>query len=188
MTREELKRNGYFEKDGKEYVLLSQAYISDGNTYEAKAVSFDDPEEEGFRKVYKVTWSVREDYDPAEMEEDQACDWENPDEVEESGNEYNAEESRALKADTLGKRYICPICGKEFEKHTPQATCSPECERELKRVRQNEADIMRGKRKLPAADRRKVDLPQSGVPGVSYNRKLKKWQVAYKGRYIGVYT
>lgn len=93
MTREELKRNGYFEKDGKEYVLLSQAYISDGNTYEAKAISFDDPEEEdGFRKVYAVTWNVREDYDPAEMEEDQACDWENPDEVEESGNEYNAEE------------------------------------------------------------------------------------------------
>ena len=98
------------------------------------------------------------------------------------------EESRALKADTRGKRYICPICGKEFERHTPQATCSPGCERELKRIRQNEADIRRGKRKLPAADRRKADLPQSGVPGVSYNRKLKKWQVAYKGRYIGVYT
>lgn len=92
MTREELKINGYFEKNGKEYVLLSQAYISDGNTYEAKAISFDDPEEEGFRKVYKVTWSVLESYDPELMSEDMACDWDNPDEVEESENEYNAED------------------------------------------------------------------------------------------------
>ena len=97
------------------------------------------------------------------------------------------EESQALKADTRGKRYICPICGKEFERHTQQATCSPECERELKRIRQNEADIRRGKRKLPAADRRKTDLPQSGVPGVNYNRRCGKWQVSYKGKYIGLY-
>lgn len=93
MTREEMKKkNGYFEQDGKEYVLTCPAYISDGNTYQAYAISYEDPEEEGFRKVYKVTWSVLESYNPELMSEDMACDWENPDEVEESGNEYNAEE------------------------------------------------------------------------------------------------
>lgn len=65
--------------------------------------------------------------------------------------EYMAEEysekRKELKADTLGKRYVCPVCGKEFEKHTTSVTCSPECEKELRRRRQARADLKRGKRK-----------------------------------------
>ena len=60
----------------------------------------------------------------------------------------NADKSRKLKAETRGKRYICPICGKEFEKHTSVATCSPECEKELRRRWQHMADAKRGKRNI----------------------------------------
>lgn len=99
----------------------------------------------------------------------------------------NADKSRKLKADTRGKRYICPICGREFEKHTPTVTCSPECERELRRRNQNRADIRRGKRKLPADQRYCSGLPRSGVVGVTWNRKLGKWQANCERKYIGLY-
>ena len=99
----------------------------------------------------------------------------------------NSGKSRELKADTRGKRYICPICGKEFEKHTSAATCSPECEKELKRRRQNRADIKRGKRKIPEDQRYNSGLPKSGVVGVTYHRKSGKWQAKYRQKYIGLY-
>ena len=110
--------------------------------------------------------------------------------IREHKREYmaeNADKSRELKADTRGKRYICPICGKEFEKHTSAATCSMECEKELKRRRQNRADIKRGKRKLPADQRYNSGLPKSGVVGVTYHRQSGKWQAKYKQKYIGLY-
>ena len=99
----------------------------------------------------------------------------------------NSEKSKKLKTETRGKRYICPICGKEFEKHTSAATCSPECEKELKRRRQNRADIKRGKRKLPADQRYDSGIPQSGIVGVTYHRKSGKWEAKYKRKYIGLY-
>lgn len=99
----------------------------------------------------------------------------------------NSEKSKKLKAETRGKRYICPICGKEFEKHTPAATCSDECEKELRRRRQNRADIKRGKRKLPADQRYESGLPKSGVVGVTWNQTLGKWQATCRRKYIGVY-
>lgn len=99
----------------------------------------------------------------------------------------NSDKSRELKVDTRGKRYICTICGKKFEKHTPTVTCSPECERELRRRKQNRADIKRGKRKLPADQRYNSGLPKSGVVGVAYHRQSGKWQSKYKGKYIGLY-
>ena len=99
----------------------------------------------------------------------------------------NSEKSKELKADTRGKRYICPICGREFEKHTSAATCSPECERELKRRRQNRADIKRGKRKTPEDQRYSSGLPRSGIVGVTYHKQSGKWQATKKGKYIGLY-
>lgn len=99
----------------------------------------------------------------------------------------NIEKSEELKAETRGKRYICPICGKEFEKHTSAATCSPECERELRRRRQNRSDIKRGKRKMPEDQRYDSGLPKSGVVGVTYHRKSGKWQAQHNGKYIGLY-
>lgn len=99
----------------------------------------------------------------------------------------NSEKSKELKAETRGKRYICPICGKEFEKHTSAAACSLDCEKELRRRRQNRADIKRGKRKIPADQRYNSGLPQSGVVGVTYRRQSGKWQAKYKRKYIGLY-
>lgn len=99
----------------------------------------------------------------------------------------NSEKSRELKKDTRGKRYICQICGKEYEKHTSASTCSPECEKELRRRRQNRADIKRGKRKIPADQRYNSGLPKSGVIGVTYHRQSGKWQATYRGKYIGLY-
>lgn len=99
----------------------------------------------------------------------------------------NSEKSRELKKDTRGKRYVCPICGKEFEKHTTTVTCSPECAREYRRRKQNEADIRRGTRKLPADQRYSSGLPQSGVVGVTWHRQCGKWQATYKRKYIGLF-
>lgn len=99
----------------------------------------------------------------------------------------NSEKSKELKAETRGKRYICPICGKEFEKHTSAATCSDECEKELRRRRQNRADIKRGKRKIPEDQRYNSGLPKSGIVGVTYHRQSGKWQAKYNRKYIGLY-
>lgn len=99
----------------------------------------------------------------------------------------NSEKAKQLKADTRGKRYICPVCGKEFEKHSPQITCSQECEKEYRRIKQNEVDIKRGKRKIPADQRYNSGLPKSGIVGITWHRKNKKWEVVYKRKYIGIY-
>lgn len=99
----------------------------------------------------------------------------------------NKEKIKSLKADTRGKRYICAICGREYEKQTNQVTCSPECERELRRRRQNRADIKRGKRKIPEDQRYNSGLPKSGIVGVTYHKQSGKWQAQYKGKYIGLY-
>lgn len=99
----------------------------------------------------------------------------------------NEEKARNLKKDTRGKRYVCAICGKEFEKHTSEVTCSAECQKEYARRKQNEADIRRGKRKIPADQRYNSGLPKSGVVGVTYHRKSGKWQAKYKGKYLGLY-
>ncbi len=98
----------------------------------------------------------------------------------------NANKSQALKEDTRGKRYICPICGKEFEKHSTRVTCSPECEKEYRRIKQNKADIRRGRRKIPAEQKYNSGLPRSGVVGVTYHRQSGKWQATYKRKYIGL--
>lgn len=110
--------------------------------------------------------------------------------IREHKREYMAgysEKSKELRAETRGKRYICPICGKEFEKHTTRITCSPECEKELRRRRQNRADIKRGKRKIPADQRYNSGLPKSGVVGVTFHEKSGKWQATYRRKYIGLY-
>lgn len=99
----------------------------------------------------------------------------------------NKEKAQSLKNETRGKRYICPICGKEFEKHTSAATCSTECEKELKRRRQNRADIKRGKRKIPEDQRYNSGLPKSGIVGVTYHRQSGKWQAKIGREYIGLY-
>ena len=49
-----------------------------------------------------------------------------------------------------------------------------------------EADIRRGKRKSPVGVKYDSGLPKSGIAGITARRN-GKWQVAYKGNYIGVF-
>ena len=100
----------------------------------------------------------------------------------------NKEKNNTLKSETRGKRYICAVCGNEFEKHTTEVTCSPECRKEYMRIKQNIADIKRGKRLIPANERYDSGLPKSGVVGVTYHRITGKWQATYKGKYVGLYN
>lgn len=102
-------------------------------------------------------------------------------------SDYREKHADLLK-EHRGKRYICQVCGKEFEKHDARVTCSDECDRELRRRRQNQADINRGKRKLAADQRYENGLPKSGITGITWHRTLQKWQAAYKGKYIGVFS
>lgn len=102
-------------------------------------------------------------------------------------SDYREKHADLLK-EHRGKRYICQVCGKEFEKHDARVTCSDECDRELRRRRQNQADINRGKRKLAADQRYENSLPKSGITGITWHRTLQKWQAAYKGKYIGVFS
>lgn len=99
----------------------------------------------------------------------------------------NKEGFQAIKRDTLGKRYICVVCGKEFKKHTAEVTCSEACRKEHIRRRQNEMYIRQGKRKNPADAHYDSGLPKSGVVGVTWHRSNNKWQAKYKGKYIGLY-
>lgn len=92
-----------------------------------------------------------------------------------------------LKKETLGKRYICKVCGKEFEKHTARVTCSEECEKELLRLKRNLSDFKRGKRKLAPEEHYDSGLPRSGVSGVTWRRN-GKWQATYKRKYLGVFS
>lgn len=89
------------------------------------------------------------------------------------------------KIEAHKNRVLCKVCGKPFTANTATVTCSPECAAEWKRIQQNTADIKRGKRLLPADQRRPINVPQSGVPGVTYHDG--KWQATYRGRYIGIY-
>lgn len=78
--------------------------------------------------------------------------------------EYAAEHTgkkQELRKDTRAKRYVCKICGREFEKHTAAVTCSPECERELLRRRRAIADARRGKRSLESLE--KLGIPKDSV-------------------------
>lgn len=98
MTIEYMKKNyGYFVHNGKEFILIQQAYLSTDAfgcpCYESTAFSLSDKEDEdGYRKAYNVIWRIKDNYDPECMEEDMACDWSNPYEVKESG-EYSIEDN-----------------------------------------------------------------------------------------------
>ena len=54
------------------------------------------------------------------------------------------------KKDRKENRKICLICGRAFQAETNTVTCSKDCAEKLKKIRQEETDIRRGKRKSPA--------------------------------------
>ena len=83
-------------------------------------------------------------------------------------------------------RKVCIVCGNVFDADTPTVTCSPSCAEKLRKQRQEEADIRRGKRKSPVGVKYDSGLPKSGISGITARRN-GKWQASYKGRYIGIY-
>lgn len=97
-----------------------------------------------------------------------------------------ADEINAARAERRKDRRICAVCGKPFSAPTPTVTCGAECAAELKRQRQARADIKRGKAKPERLlGKKERTAPQSGIPGITWCRN--KWQLTYKGNYIGVY-
>lgn len=95
-----------------------------------------------------------------------------------------AARKKALVSDSA----ICAYCGRTYTPTGPSVTCSPECGREYRRIRQGLVDYQRGRRKeLPSHERYSSGLPQSNVVGVSYNRIRRKWEARKNGKYIGIF-
>lgn len=100
----------------------------------------------------------------------------------------NKEKFAPYKAEMRSNGWVCVVCGKVFDKDTPTVTCSEECAKKLKKINQDNADIKRGKRKMPAGISYESGLPKSGVVGITYHRVTGKWQVTYNRKYIGVFS
>lgn len=91
------KENGSFEFEGKKYILLQQAYLSDYKCepcYHASAIcTTDTVSKDECQPVYTVRWDIDENYNAEDMDEGNACDWDNPVDVTESG-EYDFSSNR----------------------------------------------------------------------------------------------
>ena len=64
--------------DERTVYLTQEAYLAGANEaphYEAAATDMDGNQ-------YQVRWSILEDYDPAQDQEDAACDWDKPESIE----------------------------------------------------------------------------------------------------------
>ena len=91
-------------------------------------------------------------------------------------------------AKTANRSYnkVCLVCGSVFDSDEPTVTCSPACAAALRKLRQEEADIRRGRRKTPAGVKYDSGLPKSGVTGVTARRN-GKWMATWERHYIGVF-
>lgn len=108
--------------------------------------------------------------------------------IRKHNREYNRKNKDHLKENKVKMKadgYVCVICGKPFDKKSTTVTCSPECAKELKRRRQAESDLKRGKRKTPLDQVKKSTKPKSGIVGITWHQG--KWQVVYKKHYIGIF-
>lgn len=91
---ESMKRDyGYVEFGGEEYVLVQDAYL-DGTdaeaAYFAAAIKVDDePDDDGYVSIYKVEWSI---INPETEDAGDACDWDNPADVDVTGAKFNLED------------------------------------------------------------------------------------------------
>ncbi len=97
------------------------------------------------------------------------------------------QERRATRQKSRENRKVCVVCGNTFTSHTQTVTCSPECEKEQKRILMAIADVKRGKAN-PALILSKMPHPnpQSGIRGITWHKG--KWQLQIKGKYIGIYN
>jgi len=91
-TIENLKRdNGYIEFEGKEFILtqstyLDYDYITGSCYYHAMAICPEDqPDSDGWQPAYSVQFELLDTYNPDTMEEEYACDWNEPERVSRRG-------------------------------------------------------------------------------------------------------
>ena len=81
-------KNGYFDRDGKNYILTQQAYldgIGDDVYFKATAICLQDTiDTDGWQPAYDVTWDATDDDEDLQQD----ADWDNPAAVECVG-EYN---------------------------------------------------------------------------------------------------
>ena len=107
---------------------------------------------------------------------------------------YSAENHDVLRQKYKEKRlksFPCAVCGKLL---TPEEIAAGNCacvehRREYAYRTQAYSDIKRGRRKgEPMHQMENNGIPKSGVPGVTWNKGRKKWQAAYKGKYIGLFS
>lgn len=101
-------------------------------------------------------------------------------------NAANRDAINAHKREIRQDRKVCVICGSVFDADTPTVTCSSYCAEKLRKLRQDEADIRRGRRKSPAGVKYVSGLEKSGIVGVTATRK-GKWRASFKGHYIGIF-
>lgn len=75
----DLQRNGYFEQDGETYILLQCAYADNNRQQEAAffadAVKLGDEIVDGVVPTYMVEWEI---INPDGDDDGDACDWDNP--------------------------------------------------------------------------------------------------------------
>jgi len=93
-TIEKLRNdNGYFEFERSEYILTQPAYLDydyiTGSCYRAMVICLEDqPDSDGWQPAYSVQFEILDTYDPDIMEENSACDWDEPEKISRCG-EYN---------------------------------------------------------------------------------------------------
>lgn len=98
------------------------------------------------------------------------------------------EEINERKRELRRDRRVCVICGKPFTSSLPSVTCSPECEKEYRRQKNAIADAKRGRaRPERILSKMTHNLPQSGIPGITWRKKTGKWELKIHGKYIGVF-
>lgn len=116
-----------------------------------------------------------------------------PDCSAERKNQQRKVYDRRKPSRPLGSVDICKACGKPYIVNSARQRYCPECAKTevIENVRAHKRDYMgeyrKGKMKTPADQKYNSGLPKSGVVGVTYYKRLDKWQATYKKKYIGLY-
>ena len=97
------------------------------------------------------------------------------------------EQNKEYKAEMRQYNKICVVCGKVFDSADPFVTCSPECAKKWKALKEQESLYRSGKRITLPGVKYNSGLPRSGIVGVTARRN-GKWQAAWKGHYIGIFA
>ena len=90
------KKFGSVEYEGEKYILLQDAYLENDGAYGdaayfADAVKVGDTPDEGYLPVYTVVWEI---IDKETEDAGNACDWDTPADIRDSGATFDLEDGR----------------------------------------------------------------------------------------------